>query len=96
MGADTAIRTAQPAITHFCTISVDTRLVTVDRAQVEAFPPGQRKVYGQFPEGAWQQLINLMRAGADELEKRKDNDFNSADVIKDTLGGVKINGRADQ
>ena len=41
-------------------------------------------------------LINLMRAGADELEKRKDNDFNSADVIKDTLGGVKINGRASR
>ena len=39
-------------------------------------------------------LINLMRAGADELEKRKDNDFNSADIIKDTLGGVKINGRS--
>ena len=41
-------------------------------------------------------LINLMRAGADELEKRKDNDFNSADVIKDTLGGVKINGMASR
>lgn len=41
-------------------------------------------------------LINLMRAGADELEKRKDNDFNSADIIKDTLGGVKINGRASR
>ena len=41
-------------------------------------------------------LINLMRAGADELEKRKDNDFNSANVIKDALGGVKINGRASR
>ena len=41
-------------------------------------------------------LINLLRAGADELEKRKDNDFNSANVIKDTLSGVKINGRAGQ
>lgn len=41
-------------------------------------------------------LINMMRAGADELEKRKDNDFNSANIIKDALSGVKINGRADK
>lgn len=41
-------------------------------------------------------LINMMRAGADELERRRDNDFNSANIIKDALSGVKINGRADK
>lgn len=41
-------------------------------------------------------LIDLMRSGADELQKRIDNDFNDADKIKDVLSGVVINGRTKQ
>jgi hypothetical protein len=41
-------------------------------------------------------LIDLMRSGADELQKRRDNDFNDADKIKDVLSGVIINGRHKQ
>lgn len=39
-------------------------------------------------------LINLLRHGADELERRKDNDFGKAAAIKDALDGVNINGKA--
>ena len=38
-------------------------------------------------------LINLLRHGADELERRKDNDFSKAAVIKDALDGININGK---
>lgn len=41
-------------------------------------------------------LIGLLRSGADELQKRRDNDFNDADKIKDALSGVVINGRTKQ
>lgn len=41
-------------------------------------------------------LINLLRSGADELQKRKDNDFSNADTIKTALDGVVINGRNKQ
>lgn len=41
-------------------------------------------------------LINLLRKGADELEKRKDNDFGNATTIKKALEGVVINGRDKQ
>lgn len=39
-------------------------------------------------------LINLLRSGADELERRKDNDFDKATAIKDALDGVNINGKS--
>ena len=39
-------------------------------------------------------LINLLRSGADELERRKDNDFDKATIIKDALDGVNINGKS--
>ena len=39
-------------------------------------------------------LISLLRHGADELERRKDNDFSKAAAIKDVLDGVNINGKA--
>lgn len=39
-------------------------------------------------------LINIMRSGADELERRKDNDFDKATIIKDALDGVNINGKS--
>lgn len=38
-------------------------------------------------------LINLLRAGADELEKRKDNDFSESNKIKEVLNGVNISGK---
>ena len=38
-------------------------------------------------------LINLLRYGADELERRKDNDFSKATDIKQLLDGVNINGK---
>lgn len=38
-------------------------------------------------------LINLLRKGADELEKRGDNDFYKAGDIKQLLDGVQINGK---
>ena len=39
-------------------------------------------------------LVNLLRYGADELERRKDNDFDKATIIKDALDGVNINGKS--
>ena len=39
-------------------------------------------------------LVNLLRSGADELERRKDNDFDKATIIKDALDGVNINGKS--
>jgi NitT/TauT family transport system substrate-binding protein len=41
---------------------VDLRTVTVDEAQIEDFRPGAPRLYGAYPEGSWQQLINVMHA----------------------------------
>jgi NitT/TauT family transport system substrate-binding protein len=43
-------------------LATDLRLVGVDHRQVEAFPAGGPRVWGQFPEGAWKQLIDVMHA----------------------------------
>ena len=39
-------------------------------------------------------LINLLRQGADELERRKDNDFQQASNVKSLLDGVSVNGKS--
>ena len=39
-------------------------------------------------------LINILRSGADELERRKDNDFSKATDVKQLLDGVSVNGKA--
>ena len=38
-------------------------------------------------------LINFLKSGAEELERRKDNDFESAGKIKQHLQGVSIDGK---
>ena len=38
-------------------------------------------------------LIELLRKGADELERRKDNDFQQAGEVKSILSGVNVNGK---
>lgn len=38
-------------------------------------------------------LVDLLRKGADELERRKDNNFQQAGQIKDLLSGVNVNGK---
>ena len=38
-------------------------------------------------------LIELLRKGADELERRSDNDFQQAGEVKNILSGVSINGK---
>lgn len=35
-------------------------------------------------------LINFLKSGAEELEKRKDNDFQQASSIKQTLESVNV------
>lgn len=41
-------------------LAADLRIVGVDHAQVENFPAGAPRVWGSFPEGAWQRLVGIM------------------------------------
>lgn len=43
-------------------LAADLRIVGVDRGQVENFPASAPRVWGSFPDGAWQQLVNVMHA----------------------------------
>lgn len=38
-------------------------------------------------------LVTFLKKGAEELERRNDNDFQSADKVKQSLMGVKCNGQ---
>lgn len=38
-------------------------------------------------------LVNFLKSGAEELERRKDNDFESAGKIKEHLTGISIDGK---
>lgn len=38
-------------------------------------------------------LINFLKSGADELERRKDNDFESSGKIKQHLSGISVDGK---
>lgn len=43
-------------------LTSDLRIVGVDHVQVENFPAGAPRVWGSFPDGAWQRLVEVMHA----------------------------------
>jgi NitT/TauT family transport system substrate-binding protein len=43
-------------------LRADLRIVTVDAGQIDDFPVGQPRRYGEYPDGAWQGLIQVMHA----------------------------------
>ncbi len=43
-------------------LALQSRIVLTDRVQIDDFAAGSSPVYGQFPDGAWQRLIDVMRS----------------------------------
>jgi NitT/TauT family transport system substrate-binding protein len=43
-------------------LATQSRIVMTDRVQIDDFPAGGSQQYGQFPDGSWQRLVDVMRA----------------------------------